>query len=65
MTGNGWEKTGLTASETAVESLTSGLTSLRVTGAADAETTAILEEMAPPPVLSVSAGDMAYYYQAV
>ena len=53
---------GDAASETAVERLTNGLASLRVTGAADAETTAILEEMAPP-VLSVSAGDTAYYYR--
>ena len=53
---------GAAASETAVESLTNGLASLRVTGAADAETTAILEEMAAPPVLSVSAGDTAYDY---
>ena len=49
--------------ETAMKSLSNGLASLRVTGAADAETTAILEEMAAPPVLSVSAGDTAYYYR--
>ena len=46
-----------------MERLTNGLASLRVTGAADDATAAILEEMAAPPVLSVSAGDMAYYYR--
>ncbi|MCY4425956.1 MAG: DUF4340 domain-containing protein [Halieaceae bacterium] len=53
---------GVAANETAVERLVNGLASLRVTGAADDDTASILEEMAAPPVLSVSAGDTAYDY---
>jgi hypothetical protein len=47
----------------AVDDLINGLANLRVSSAADIATAAILEEMAPPPTLTVVAGDKSYDYR--
>jgi hypothetical protein len=62
--GDDWRGEGDTAPDTeTVDELVNALAGLRVTGAADIATAAILEEMDAPPTLTVQAGDQQFEYR--